>query len=80
MVDATEENLDAALLVRRRFQAELFASEATTDVTTSLQVARLKLKLRHLDDMIARFEQELGQTGWWNVRAVGGHAELRMTA
>ena len=80
MVDAIEDKLDAALLVRRRFQAELIVSEATADTATSLQVARLKLKLRHLDGMIARFEQELGQTGWWNVRAVVGNSEQRMTA
>lgn len=75
----TKSQLDDALSVRRRFQAELIASEATSDAT-SLQVARLKLKIRHLDAMIARFEQELGQTGWWNVRSFGGQADHRMTA
>ena len=80
MDTAAEDQLNAALTVRRRFQAELIASEATADAPTSLQVARLRLKLRHLEVMIARFEQELGQSGWWNVRLVGGQADHQITA
>ena len=73
MDDATENQLDAALVVRRRFQAELIASEATLDAATSTHVARLKLKIEHLDAMIGRLEQKLGYSGWWNVRPMGGH-------
>ena len=71
MYDTAEALLDAARTVQRRLRAELIATEASakTDDKGAIDgevlkcISRLQAKVRYLNSIVERHEQELGN-GW----------------